>query len=221
MNSLNILENGILAAADSLQELSNKENLRILVLSDSHGAKDILLQIIKKNLNDLDAIIFCGDGIYDFFSAIEAIKFDWHLKKNLPKVIAFVKGNNDPGHIITEKENAIEVPSKVLLKAGARTILVTHGHSEGVYYDFSRLEANAEIFGANAVLFGHTHVPSEFMGKTYLMNPGSISCPRHKSFPGFAILEILGPNINSIFYRIESFSPLKISPYFPEPFYGF
>lgn len=221
MNNFSQLENGIIASKRDLETLEKNENPKILVLSDSHGAAEILLEIVQNFGPKVDAVIFAGDGIFDVFYVLEKAKKHFSSAKWLPPVIAFAKGNNDPESFLTDSEKQITVPQKVTLKTGNRTILVSHGHSEGVYYDYSTLEATAKIYGANAAIFGHTHVPTEFMGTTYIMNPGSIASPRHRSFPSFAVLEISKKYINSIFYRIEFNQKLEFIPYHPESFYGF
>ena len=221
MNNLSQLENGILATKKDFDQLEKKQNSKILVITDSHGAAEILLEIVQNFGPQVNAIIFAGDGIFDLFYVIEKAKDHLSSAKWLPPVIAFAKGNNDPSSFLTDSGKKIIVPQKVTLKAGNRTILVSHGHSEGVYYDYSTLEATAQVYGANAAIFGHTHVPTEFSGTTYIMNPGSISSPRHRSFPSFAILEIAQKYITSIFYRIEYKQKLEFTPYHPESFFGF
>lgn len=223
MNGFSQLENGILASQEALDNLAKKKNSTFLVLSDSHGSPDMLMSIIEKFGAKADGIIFAGDGIYDLISVLEKAHHYHSFGKNIPPVVVFVKGNNDPATASATFEKHLVIPSKVVLTAGCRQILITHGNNEGVYYDYSSLEATAQVYGANAVLFGHTHVPLEFLGTTYLMNPGSVGYPRHQSPASFAILEILGPNINSIFYKIapgEKPYP-AFKPYIPEPFYGF
>lgn len=221
MNCFSQLENGLFATENDLKNLSQKQNSNILVVSDSHGAANTLYSIIENFAPKADALLFAGDGLYDLLSVMEKCHSSFSAKKILPPIIGFIKGNNDPFSASSSFCKNIKVPSKIMLTAGSRNILVTHGHSEGVYYDFSTLESTAQVFGANAVIFGHTHVPSEMLGKVYLLNPGSIGYPRHKSPPSFAMLEIQGPNINAIFYKIQIEKKLEFIPYFPEPFYGF
>lgn len=221
MHCLSQLENGILATKKDFEEFSKKENSKILVLSDSHGAAELIFSILQKFGPQVDAMVFAGDGIFDILDAIEKAKKHFSTAKCIPPVIAFAKGNNDPSLCETDFLKKITVPAKVIFKAGAKKILVSHGNSEGVYYGFSALETVAQKFGANAAIFGHTHVPAEIMGTTYIMNPGSISLPRHRSFPSFAVLEIFGKNMTSIFYKIENKMNYEFTPYHPESFYGF
>ena len=74
---------------------------------------------------------------------------------------------------------------------------------------------------ANAVVYGHSHIPVENNHVIYSMNPGSCSYPRSLSKPGCAVLEISGKDIFSIFYKIDfSIFGLKdFVPYFPDRMY--
>lgn len=220
MNFISQLENGIFASKKDLEKFSKNENAKILVISDSHGAKETFLSIVQTFGAKADALIFAGDGIFDLLFVIEKAKNHFSTASWLPPVIAFAKGNNDPSFCSADFSKDIIVPPKITMQAGKRTILVSHGHSEGVYYDYSAVQATAQVFGADTAIFGHTHVPAELMGTTYIMNPGSISLPRHRSSAGFAMLEITGKNISPIFYRIENGQKPEFIPYHPEQFYG-
>lgn len=218
MNCFSQHENGLFATQKDLDELAHKEKAKILVISDTHGATDILSLILEEFAPKADALIFNGDGIYDL---IEEMEKCYHYKRPLPPVIGFVKGNNDPSTATASFAEHINVPSKIIVKAGSKNILVTHGHNESVYYDFSALQQTAQLYEANAVLFGHTHVPAELMSNPYLMNPGSVGYPRNGGKPSFAMLEVIGPNIVSVFYRLETSEGLNFVPFIPEPFYGY
>ena len=168
-------------------------------------------------LRDVKPPVHAGDGdaFAGYFQGVPTDAAKW-----LPPVIAFVQGNNDPSFASADFNETITVPSKVLLKAGNRNILVSHGHNESVYYDISTLEQCAATYNANTVLYGHTHVPFEILTrKAYIMNPGSIGYPRNHSKPGFAILEISEKAVYSIFYKIEFDPDIHFTPYHPEIFY--
>lgn len=220
MNCLSQIENGIFADKKELKKLETQKESKILVISDTHGAKEYLTLIIEQFGPNVDAVIFTGDGIYDLIYVMEKGHKYRDAAKWLPPVIAFVRGNNDPSFASADFNETITVPSKVLLKAGNRNILVTHGHNESVYYDISTLEQCAATYNANTVLYGHTHVPFEILTrKAYIMNPGSIGYPRNHSKPGFAILEISEKAVYSIFYKIDFDSDIHFTPYHPEIFY--
>mgnify|MGYP002711005321 FL=1 len=96
MNFLSQLENGIFASKKDLEKFSKNENAKILVVSDSHGAKETFLSIVQTFGSKADALIFAGDGIFDLLFVIEKAKNHFSTASWLPPVIAFVKGNNDP-----------------------------------------------------------------------------------------------------------------------------
>jgi predicted phosphodiesterase len=79
------------------------------------------------------------------------------------------------------------IPTEQLLPFGKHKILITHGHLFGVKGGLGGLIAHAAELGADIVLFGHTHEPTErvipagtvvdgavLSRPIYLFNPGSI-----------------------------------------------
>ena len=61
---------------------------KLLVLSDSHGARDAIERILNKEQNNVDAVIFLGDGLRDLE---QALAFFPHLR------VYSVAGNCDYG----------------------------------------------------------------------------------------------------------------------------
>ena len=61
---------------------------KLLVLSDSHGARDAIKRILNKEQNNVDAVIFLGDGLRDLE---QALAFFPHLR------VYSVAGNCDFG----------------------------------------------------------------------------------------------------------------------------
>ena len=221
MNCFSQLENGIFATEKDIQELKNKDSAHILVYSDSHGKAPVVRDIFEKFGQICDAAIFAGDGIFDLLALMEKANSYDEISEWLPPVICIVRGNNDSGSYETSFCRAVHVPKKVLLEVGAKRILVTHGHEERVQYSTELLESTANLMDANAVVYGHSHIPVENNHVIYSMNPGSCSYPRSLSKPGCAVLEISGKNIFSIFYKIDfSIFGLKdFVPYFPDRMY--
>ena len=43
---------------------------KLLVLSDSHGARGAIKRILNKEQNNVDAVIFLGDGLRDLEQAL-------------------------------------------------------------------------------------------------------------------------------------------------------
>ena len=46
---------------------------KLLVLCDSHGARDAIKRILNKEQNNVDAVIFLGDGLRDLEQALEPL----------------------------------------------------------------------------------------------------------------------------------------------------
>lgn len=62
---------------------------KLLILSDSHGARDAIKRILNKEQNNVDAVIFLGDGLRDLE---QALAFFPHLR------VYSVAGNCDLVH---------------------------------------------------------------------------------------------------------------------------
>ena len=94
---------------------------KLLVLSDSHGARDAIKRILNKEQNNVDAVIFLGDGLRDLE---QALAFFPHLR------VYSVAGNCDFG--------ALE-PLDGLAGFDQTVVFYTHGHMYGVKYDLDTL----------------------------------------------------------------------------------
>ncbi len=132
---------------------------RILVVSDTHGRKDRLLEAILAQ-PQAKVVIHLGDGIRE---AEE-------MADRFPKLIFYiVRGNCDlfsPSHIPPLREETV----------GGRRLFMTHGHLYGVKEDLYRLECAARERQVHMALFGHTHRPlSTYHEGLYLFNPGSLA----------------------------------------------
>lgn len=132
-------------------------DLKIVVVSDTHGSTDMLKKIIRE-CSPFDIIIHCGDGVKDICSADVPDK----------SVVLKVLGNTDiysgcdAENIITE-----EIADK--------RIMVTHGHQFNVKVGYSELIRVAGKFKAKVALFGHTHEQLLRQGDPLLFNPGNLS----------------------------------------------
>jgi putative phosphoesterase len=146
--------------------------MRIAVLSDSHGALANISRALEI-AQQVDLICFAGDGCRD-------------IERFTPShsciMTEIVIGNCDL---------AGNYPPEVVFPAGGMRILMTHGHLYNVKSGYQRLVYRAEELQADAVIFGHTHVP-EFarLGGIWLINPGSLSAARSFGKPSFAIMEL-------------------------------
>lgn len=134
---------------------------RIVAFSDSHGAQEALERCVRHALTGIKpyAAVFLGDGERDF----ERL----HPLLYRCGVHAYqVAGNNDFGSSC-EKEFVIQLDGV--------SVYACHGHTRQVYYTLNSLLYAAREHGAQAALYGHTHVPSvEWQDGVVLLNPGSV-----------------------------------------------
>jgi len=129
--------------------------MRILVLADSHGRVENMVRCVE--FVEPDHLLHLGDCVRD------AEK----LQRYFPSLpMTTVPGNCDWGY---------EDEPERLIELGGRRIFMLHGHTRGVKYDLQRLWYAGREYGADAVVFGHTHTALvDYDGAMYLMNPGSI-----------------------------------------------
>ena len=135
--------------------------MRLLVLSDSHGRKNLLLQAVELH-PEADAVIFLGDGERD-------IDF---LKELHPEIKLYaVCGNCDFNS---------SLPPFLIEKFGGRTVYAAHGHYESVKYSLAVLMQKAHNCSASIALYGHTHVPdTKYDDEILYVNPGSVSVGKY------------------------------------------
>lgn len=218
MNKLSYFKDGLISSLEDIEELSKKKTGRILIMSDSHNVNSgIMTEIIKNFAQDIDALLFCGDGIGDLGEVIQEALNNEKAQEILPKLIAFVRGNNDPKSYVisanplsnddTEKNYKIiqiEIPESSNFVLAGRRIFVTHGHRHYVNYSMDTLYSIAENIPADIVLYGHTHRAyyEETQGSLFL-NPGSVCLPRGGQEPSFAVVSFPGVTER---YTVEFFT---------------
>lgn len=135
--------------------------MKALIVSDTHGYDKNFYQVIEK-VGPVDMVIHAGD-----LSGSER-----DFRRELNCALMMVTGNNDWGSMLKQEE---------LFEFDGHTILLTHGHRDGVYYGTDRLIYKASEKGADIVIYGHTHVPAiEYDDELgiWAVNPGSLSLPR-------------------------------------------
>lgn len=129
--------------------------MRICILSDSHGRRSLLWEIICTEKPD--SIYFLGDGLRDLDET-----------EDVPTVK--VGGNCD---LFAESYECV-------LTLQNKKVLLTHGHRYGVKQGLLNLSLYAEEIQADAVFYGHTHVPSadERNGMLFVC-PGAVKDGRY------------------------------------------
>ncbi|MBQ9942292.1 MAG: metallophosphoesterase [Christensenellaceae bacterium] len=144
---------------------------KILVISDTHRHREAW-QAALARAGSVDMVFHLGDHVSDAVAMADALA-------GKAKVVA-VRGNCDFSGDAAEEEVVV---------CGHRFWL-THGHNYGVKYSLQRLCYAAEEKQVDAVLFGHTHVPTlEYYGGILVLNPGSVGEPRGRKAT-FALLEV-------------------------------
>jgi putative phosphoesterase len=125
----------------------------------------------------VDLILHAGDtGALSLLSVLEEIA----------PVVA-VRGNADP------VETLDALPDRVLIHAGARTILLLHGHQGKTAVTTARRAAGDEI---DLIVFGHSHQPLiEREGRTILFNPGSPTERRWNPHFGIGLITVTDERI--------------------------
>ena len=161
--------------------------MKIIVISDSHGAEFYIKKVLDMH-RDADAVIFLGDGVRDFFSLRE--KYG---------TLAFigVRGNCDIGY---GDMYDTRITEEITLEG--KRVFACHGHTYSVKGGLGVLADAARARGADIALFGHTHkrteiyLPAEKDNEKplYLINPGSIG-GRGEGGHSFAVLEIKGNGV--------------------------
>ncbi|EPF26181.1 MJ0936 family phosphodiesterase [Treponema socranskii subsp. paredis ATCC 35535] len=227
MITLKQTERCLLGAKRDIDSLAKKESARILVLSDSHGQRELFRLIVEKAGPSCDALVFCGDGAGDFVSCMDDAASDAAFAEFVPPVAAFVEGNGDADRFPVRFNPAgkkssdvfyeLIIPKRQILQAAGHIIYAVHGHEQGAYYGTEALERECEAAGADIALYGHTHIAVEMRRGVYVVNPGSISYPRSLTPPSFAVLELDGKNSNAVFYRIDvHLDGIRFTPFIPK-----
>lgn len=196
MRSFKILQDGIMAVSSDYEDLKKAEKAKVLLVSDTHGGTLLFSRVIKQKGRECDALVFTGDGAADLVKMIDSEE----LSAYLPKVIIYVRGNNDFGEYESEKAASVYFPSKVECVIANKKVLVTHGHEEGVYYGEARLIERAKRAGVEAAFYGHSHVPFEGNGEVKAINCGSLNYPRRGSPKSFAVVSFVQREITCTFY---------------------
>ena len=144
--------------------------MKVLIISDSHGDKEILLSVIEKE--NPDKVFFLGDHISDIYEIKNLLNVD----------ICAVKGNTDVGATGVED---------IILNIYNQRILLTHGHKYNVNQTMYKLYLKAQENCVDYVFFGHTHRYEDFIANGIrFINPGSISKPRDSDKGTYVMMDI-------------------------------
>ena len=141
---------------------------RIAIVSDSHGSFENIRGFAAR-LGQPDALWHLGDHAEDAAALAQILNCGF----------VCVRGNCDPFS---------DAPLTQTIDWHGKRFLLLHGHT--VSGRLPLLYAAKEA-RADAVLFGHSHVPSiETVEGVLLLNPGSLSRPRTSKGPSIALLTL-------------------------------
>lgn len=162
--------------------------MKILVMSDSHGDRQII-QDVKDHWNGkVQAMIHCGD------SELKANDTVW-------QGMTVVAGNMDWDSGYQDIQE---------IQVGDTKIGVTHGHLYNVGFGLDRLYYLAEELEVDVMCFGHIHRPvAQVEQGILLINPGSILQPRGEyDIKMYAIVDVTDEAFD-IQYYTRSHAPIS------------
>lgn len=191
LNDTNQGPDNLIGAREDIELLSKKDMARLLVISDCHGHTSIMENIVRQFGKECDALIFCGDGAGDLISLITSAEKDKELRKLIPGVIAFARGNGDPAMYPASENSLVKLPDTQILKVNNQNIMIVHGHREGVDFGLENLALEMQLSDCKTAFYGHTHIAREDRLDDYrIINPGSCGRPRGGQPNSFAIVTI-------------------------------
>lgn len=161
--------------------------MKIMIASDIHGSGFYAEQLVKAfEREQPEKLLLLGDLLYHGPRNALPKEYDpprvAELLGKIADRIMCVQGNCDADVDQMVLPFPVLVPS-MLLYAGGRMILATHGHVWGE-------NTPPKLHKGDILLNGHTHVPSLREHETFTyVNPGSVSIPKEDSWHGYMMLD--------------------------------
>lgn len=152
--------------------------MRILVVSDNHGNKQVVEDILKKEVFDVS--IHLGDSELS----------EEFMKNNF---MYYVQGNHDS-----------YLPVEIVAEIDGIKFAIAHGHTIGVsvFHDGKNACEFCQRVGADVVLHGHTHIfENRVANEKRFICPGALSLSRGPEGNGYAIIETEPGKIKSVEFR--------------------
>lgn len=162
--------------------------MKIVVMSDSHGVRQTLEMVMKKQ-PDADMYIHLGDGereVHTLLMENPALKEKFY----------YLKGNCDSGFLVDPTLNRL-----VMTLPNGHKLFAAHGDAYQVKFGTNRMRFDAREAHADIVLYGHTHIREcRYEDGVYIVNPGSLGAPRDGKRPGFALIDVCesGVSVNLV-----------------------
>lgn len=157
--------------------------MKVLVVSDSHGDREVLVELKERYEGKVSKMFHCGD------SELAAADEIWNS-------YVTVGGNMDFDR---------EFPLEQVVTIGENRFFMVHGHRHEVKFTMAPLIEAAKKAQAQFAFFGHSHeLGVEKRDNILLLNPGSILQPRGRyNIKTYAIVEIEQNAINVSYYDRE------------------
>lgn len=155
--------------------------MKVLVVSDSHGDREVLVELSERYAGKVAKMFHCGD------SELTATDKIWNS-------YVVVGGNmdDDPQYPLTQ-----------VVTIGEYRFFMTHGHYHDIKFNMTPLIEAAKKAEAQFAFFGHSHqLGVEKREDIVLLNPGSILQPRGRyNIKTYAILDINPDEIVVTYYN--------------------
>lgn len=143
--------------------------MKALILSDSHGSTEELVQLKNLYRNSVDVMIHCGDS-------------ELSAHQDEVKEFEIVRGNCDYFETGFPEERTFTTKGV--------PFFVAHGHMHGIKSSLTTIVNRAITTGAKVVCFGHSHIRgAEMIDGILCINPGSILLPRVNPEKTYVLLE--------------------------------
>ena len=171
--------------------------MKYLVVSDNHGDRDVLVDIVSTWEKKVDGMFHCGD------SELKDSDVLWNK-------LVVVAGNCDyqPNF---KKDVSLSIESD--------RVYMTHGHLFNVNMGLTQLSFAAKEQEATLCFYGHTHkLKAEMVDGILYLNPGSISQPRgmYSHLKTYAIVESTDDAIRVDFYTRDHQIVSELTAIFPK-----
>lgn len=146
-------------------------------MSDSHGLYSPLEEVVERN-PEASMFIHLGDGEEEVNT----------LREIYPDL--------DIRHVAGNCDFSSRSEQETVITAGKYRIYAAHGHNLWVKNSLEPLKQQARLYKAKIALFGHTHSSYQsYEDGLYIMNPGSLSCPRDGKRPSYGFIDITDSGI--------------------------
>lgn len=154
--------------------------VNIAIISDTHDDIGMVKHVLERD--KIDYVIHLGDNYED----VSRILTEYPNLK-----LFYIKGNHD---------DEMVTPAEALFEICGLKIYATHGHLFDSKTDHSGMIERGRSFGADIVLFGHSHIQKVFeKDGMIVINPGSLSESRDKNIAGsYVLLQILEDRVNVV-----------------------